>query len=70
METKLRAYSLYKRSFGDFDIEQQDTICVSPDRELLVLRCIELNAKRTSEDLKREIEFIVSDKRNVQILGI
>jgi hypothetical protein len=64
--TKL--FALYKRSYGDFDIARHDTVAVSDTKEHLKIECAALNARRTEADLLNEVEYSVSDKREVRLL--
>lgn len=58
-----KAYAVVKESSGDFGVTVSEVIAISQYQQMANMHCAELNAKRTKEDLKNEIEYdVVSAK--------
>jgi hypothetical protein len=65
---RTKFFTLYRRSYGDFDIAHDEPVAVSVDRENLIVAAANYNKARTADDLEKEIGFWVSNQATVTLL--
>ena len=61
-------FTLFRRSYGDFDIAHDEPVAFGLDRAVLLVAAAQANQRRTSEELEAEVGFWVSENATVVLL--
>jgi hypothetical protein len=60
-------FMVVKKFYGDFDISMQATISGSTDRSIAQAEVDRLNAKRTPQEIREEVKYILSTVKNLDV---
>jgi hypothetical protein len=67
-QPRTKFFTLFRRTYGDFDIAHDEPVAVSVDRENLIVAAANANKARTADELDKEVGFWVSDRATVHLL--
>jgi hypothetical protein len=59
MTDRNHVYPVLKQSYTDFDMSREDVVSVSMTKSGAEMHAWSLNAKRTKEEIEREVAFVV-----------